>query len=191
MPTERLCSVEGCGKSTKSGGRGMCPMHYRRFQRYGSCDDSVLTLVPGGRPLNPCAAEGCSELENRRWPPYCSMHGSRVRRHGDSETVKSPGRNHANQPAPDAACVLYEGKIGKRGYGNYRAVWRHVRGALPEGMQLDHRCRVRACVNVDHLEPVTPQENLRRRDVAYRYEKECGPQSAEFWLAWVWGTERD
>jgi hypothetical protein len=37
----------------------------------------------------------------------------------------------------------------------------HV-GPIPEGLDLDHLCRVRACCNPDHLEPVTRSENLRR-----------------------------
>jgi hypothetical protein len=35
-------------------------------------------------------------------------------------------------------------------------------GPVPTGLLLDHKCRVRCCVNPDHLEPVTPQENARR-----------------------------
>ena len=35
-------------------------------------------------------------------------------------------------------------------------------GPIPEGLQLDHLCRVRNCVNPEHLEPVTCRENLLR-----------------------------
>ena len=39
--------------------------------------------------------------------------------------------------------------------------WR-ARGPVPAGMVLDHLCGVRWCCNPDHLEPVTPAENVRR-----------------------------
>ena len=35
-------------------------------------------------------------------------------------------------------------------------------GAIPDGLQLDHKCRQRDCVNPDHLEAVTGTENTRR-----------------------------
>jgi hypothetical protein len=37
-----------------------------------------------------------------------------------------------------------------------------LKGPIPEGMQIDHLCRVPACCNPEHLEAVTPKENTRR-----------------------------
>ncbi|WP_280421159.1 HNH endonuclease signature motif containing protein [Nocardia carnea] len=48
-------------------------------------------------------------------------------------------------------------------YAAHRWLWEQLRGPIPEGQQLDHRCRVKLCVNPDHLEPVTPDENHRRK----------------------------
>ena len=44
----------------------------------------------------------------------------------------------------------------------HRIVWSIFNGPIPAGMQLDHLCYVRDCVNPAHLEVVTPEENRRR-----------------------------
>lgn len=44
----------------------------------------------------------------------------------------------------------------------HRWVWEHINGPVPRGLEIDHLCHVRACVNPDHLEPVTHQENALR-----------------------------
>ena len=69
-------------------------------------------------------------------------------------------------------CWIYDGYISTTGYGMrsymgrptqaHRAYYRHYIGEIPEGNELDHLCRVRSCVNPDHLEPVTRLENSRR-----------------------------
>jgi hypothetical protein len=41
-------------------------------------------------------------------------------------------------------------------------VWQAKNGEVPEGLELDHLCRNRACCNPSHLEPVTGSENVRR-----------------------------
>jgi excisionase family DNA binding protein len=44
----------------------------------------------------------------------------------------------------------------------HRAVWELLVGPIADGLQIDHLCRNHMCVNPDHLEPVTAEENKRR-----------------------------
>lgn len=69
-------------------------------------------------------------------------------------------------------CWLWTGAVqrSKRtGYGldttgrmAHRLVYEEFIGPIPDGLQLDHLCRVRHCVNPAHLEPVTHRENQLR-----------------------------
>ncbi len=73
---------------------------------------------------------------------------------------------------PNSGCWLWIGACSDVGYGKIwngdrvmeatRYVYEQIRGAIPEGLELDHLCRTRCCVNPSHLEPVTHQENMRR-----------------------------
>jgi DNA-binding transcriptional regulator YiaG len=80
-------------------------------------------------------------------------------------------------------CWLWRGWVNDRGYGRASShpahviyYKRHV-GPIPEGLQLDHLCRVRLCVNPAHLEPVTHAENIRRGAEARSVS--CGDQLAD------------
>lgn len=44
----------------------------------------------------------------------------------------------------------------------HRLMYTHYVGVVPAGLQLDHLCRNRLCVNPYHLEPVTSRENNLR-----------------------------
>jgi hypothetical protein len=69
-------------------------------------------------------------------------------------------------------CWLWTGATSSTGYGNFwmdrryvgahRAAYLMFRGPVPEGLELDHLCRVRRCVNPFHLEAVTRQINTLR-----------------------------
>jgi predicted SprT family Zn-dependent metalloprotease len=48
----------------------------------------------------------------------------------------------------------------------HRWIYSQTRGAIPEGWEVDHLCKQALCVNPNHLEAVTPEENQRRRRLA-------------------------
>ena len=54
--------------------------------------------------------------------------------------------------------------MGKRHRMAHKVLYTLLVGEYPAGLELDHLCKVRACVKPLHLEPVTQIENLRRSD---------------------------
>ena len=74
--------------------------------------------------------------------------------------------------APDLGnCWIWKGSLNERGYGPHRKIYIAQKGVVPDGLQLDHLCRVRKCVNPDHLEPVTHWENQIRGFSPYAIKK--------------------
>lgn len=76
----------------------------------------------------------------------------------------------------DGDCWIWTGPQSDSGYGllivksggrqrnipAHRWSYEFLRADIPEGLVIDHLCRVRACVNPWHLEPVTIGVNTRR-----------------------------
>lgn len=87
-------------------------------------------------------------------------------------------------------CLRWQGAMHGDGYGLvsisvpgwrnvmgvHRALWLAVKGPIPQGMELDHLCRVKDCVTPAHLEIVTMAENRRRQAEAITH---C-PQGHEY-----------
>jgi hypothetical protein len=57
-------------------------------------------------------------------------------------------------------------RVDQRTIPAHRYAWELMVGPIPEGLEIDHLCFNRPCVNPDHLEPVTHTENMRRRHLA-------------------------
>lgn len=72
----------------------------------------------------------------------------------------------------DGECLIWTDFLHRRGYGSFLAdgvTWKAHRwayqrwvGPIPNGLTIDHLCCNKACVRLDHLEPVTNSENTRR-----------------------------
>jgi hypothetical protein len=88
----------------------------------------------------------------------------------------------------DSGCWEWTAAKDPTGYGRFsvarsmdyahRAAYKLLVGPIPAGLDLDHLCRNRGCVNPDHLEPVTRRENLLRSEEtltkAHHDGRDCG-----------------
>lgn len=73
-------------------------------------------------------------------------------------------------------CWIWTAGLNNKGYGQFglkidgrhrlvyahRVAYANLCSPIPEGLQIDHLCRMRCCVNPWHMEPVTAQTNQRR-----------------------------
>ncbi len=139
-----------------------------------------------------CAVDGC-ENDGRIILGWCESHWRRNRRHGDplggNTRYEWPDNLLKRMEPQPNGCIYYTGNLWTGGYGTlsrkgrkvaaHRAAYELLVGPIPEGMELDHTCHDpercaggddclhRRCVNVEHLNPTTPQGNtLRSNSVA-------------------------
>ena len=120
---------------------------------------------------------------------YCAAHYMRLRKYGDPtsggpfrrETGKGVDRTKAAEDhfwsrviKQDDGCWIWTGATEATGYGCFsspsagrvirahRYAYENQIGPIPAGLVIDHLCSVRNCVNPNHLEAVTDEENRRR-----------------------------
>lgn len=169
---KKNCSVEGClrgGRLVKE----LCRMHYARLLRHGDTGsaDPMKAVSNLGRV---CEVEGCSKPVRSRG--YCNPHYKRLTKYGDP--LGRPPRKTSTErfiskiDELDTGCWEWRGSVMNTGYGQFtirkkpylahRYSHELHRGPIPPGMVIDHLCRNRLCVNPDHLEVVTNEENLYR-----------------------------
>lgn len=128
--TGSRCSGPDCDRAVRA--KGLCPGHY-----YQSRASGTLTRILRDATRASLAERVADRIGDR------NANGCRIWQ-GHVSPVHGYG-------------VI---RIDKQPVSAHRTVWREFRGEIPEGMQVDHVCGVRACVSIEHLRLVTQQENL-------------------------------
>lgn len=105
----------------------------------------------------------CARLRNRLW----------TRKRYGYQPRKSPQEIFWSKVEKTQGCWNWTGWCDPEGYGHlgaggkwvgaHRFSFELANGSIPEGLELDHLCRNKRCVNPEHLEVVTSLENQRRR----------------------------
>jgi len=108
--------------------------------------------------------------------------------------------NHVSKA--ESGCWEWSGAKDPSGYGAFKDQhgkkinahkwhYEHVHGPIVKGLQIDHLCRNRKCVNLDHLEVVTPRMNTRRGDAGKLRATHCRHGHEYTWENTYWRRNGD
>lgn len=155
--------------------------------RYGTCACGCGTKTP-------VSVHNNVKLFRFRGEPARFLHGHGTKRLRD---VSALLENYDVTPAGYATpCWLWRGSHTSHGYGDARGygvgrrrahiiTYEHARGPVPDGLELDHLCGNRRCINPDHLEAVTHRVNVQRGRAA-KLSAEAAQQIRELHATGQW-----
>lgn len=162
----KTCSIPEC----ELGGRivrGWCMNHYERWRRSGDPGSAFTAHVVVSCSVDGCDRDSCT----RGW---CDMHYRRWKNNGDpNESRRILGDDVArfwSKVDKTETCWNWTDAIASNdGYGqiyfggqyqrSHRVSYQINVGRIPEGLDIDHMCHNRACVNPEHLRTATNKQN--------------------------------
>lgn len=136
-----------------------------------------------------CSIDGCNGAHYARG--WCLRHYARWRDRGGDPSVNlraiDPAARFWSSVEKTPVCWLWKARRDSRGYGVFVrdrkarkahvVAWEMERGSVPQGMELDHLCRIRECVRAEHLEAVSHRENVQRgKNGALRHLRAAEPK---------------
>lgn len=153
-------------------------------------------MVPNTSPAKKiCSVEGCEKLSSAL--KMCKMHYTRQMRHGSPHTVRTFDHDEMfnSRVEKTESCWMWTGTINAHGYGGmtingksklvHRLSYERAKGQIPVGLQIDHICHNRICVNPDHLRPVNHKQNQENLSKA-RVDNKSGVRG----VSWVPSRKR-
>ncbi len=125
------------------------------------CKTQLYRKVMGGQGM----LEGYRRFVNRKYCDQKCMGKAYIR------DVWERVENNIER-VTESGCWIWVGSLLHDGYARvrigakkvlvHRFTYESFCGPIPQGLEIDHLCRVRCCVNPHHLEPVTHLENVLR-----------------------------
>ena len=130
-----------------------------------------MSVMTSRRLRGACSISDCERPHQARG--RCRMHYAQYRRSHSFEKLHLPSPSerfwsYVNKGGPDE-CWVWSGTLDKKGYGRFRNdrvlngahrfAYQDKIGPIPQGVEIDHRCRRKACVNPLHLQIATGKLN--------------------------------